>query len=119
MNELDKVLDLITLLRDPGDLRRVAAAALEQAELIESWRQPAPTADEVKATPGGCYRLEMVKCGKERCKRCADGRLHGPYWYSYRYSGGRVKKVYIGKKRPDEAGAGRADGAGDEGWAQQ
>jgi hypothetical protein len=45
------------------------------------------------------YRLEEVRCGKEKCK-CANGKLHGPYWYSYMRVEGRVKSQYIGKKLP-------------------
>lgn len=43
-------------------------------------------------------RLELVECGKPKCKR-----LHGPYWYAY-YQGksGRTIKVYIGKRLPEE-----------------
>lgn len=45
------------------------------------------------------YRLEGVRCGKDRCK-CARGKLHGPYWYSYSRVGGKVKSQYIGRKLP-------------------
>ena len=49
------------------------------------------------------YRLESVRCGKEKCK-CTRGGLHGPYWYSYARVKGRIKSQYIGKKLPREAG---------------
>jgi hypothetical protein len=29
------------------------------------------------------YQNEKICCGKERCKRCAQGVFHGPYWYKY------------------------------------
>jgi hypothetical protein len=45
------------------------------------------------------YRLEGVRCGKEKC-RCAVGRFHGPYWYSYTRVEGKVKSQYVGKKLP-------------------
>ena len=45
------------------------------------------------------YRLEGVRCGKDKCK-CASGRLHGPYWYSYTREQGRVKSQYVGKQLP-------------------
>lgn len=45
------------------------------------------------------YRREYVKCGKPGCQ-CATGRGHGPYWYAYWKENGRLKKRYIGKKRP-------------------
>jgi hypothetical protein len=47
------------------------------------------------------YRLEMVRCGKEKCK-CSQGKLHGPYWYSYSRIEGKVKSQYIGKNLPKE-----------------
>jgi hypothetical protein len=47
------------------------------------------------------YRLEGIRCGKEICK-CARGKLHGPYWYSYTRVEGRVKSQYIGKTLPLE-----------------
>lgn len=45
------------------------------------------------------YRLESVRCGKEKCK-CASGELHGPYWYAYWSEGGRTRSQYVGKKLP-------------------
>lgn len=45
------------------------------------------------------YRLESVRCGKEKC-RCTRGRLHGPYWYSYTREKDKVTSQYIGKKLP-------------------
>lgn len=54
--------------------------------------------EERKAT-NKTYRLEEVRCGKKNC-RCAEARLHGPYWYAYWTEGGRTKSQYIGKKLP-------------------
>jgi hypothetical protein len=45
------------------------------------------------------YRLESIRCGKETCK-CARGKLHGPYWYSYARVKDKVKSQYIGKSLP-------------------
>jgi hypothetical protein len=45
------------------------------------------------------YRLELVSCGKARCK-CVEGKLHGPYWYAYWSEGGRTKSQYVGKRLP-------------------
>src|SRR3954454_4639932 len=42
------------------------------------------------------YRLESIRCGKEKCK-CARGTLHGPYWYSYIRVKDKVLSQYIGK----------------------
>ncbi len=50
---------------------------------------------------GGYLRQEYSKCGKERCKVCATGQGHGPYWYRYVYrKGGGHKRVYVGKEKP-------------------
>jgi hypothetical protein len=47
-------------------------------------------------------RLERVKCGKQGCKKCASGELHGPYWYLYRpkQNGKDRTSEYIGKSLP-------------------
>jgi hypothetical protein len=47
------------------------------------------------------YRLEGVRCGKENCK-CARGKPHGPYWYSYARVKDKVTSRYVGKRLPDE-----------------
>jgi hypothetical protein len=53
-----------------------------------------------KKERGGSYQLELIACGKEKCK-CNRGALHGPYWYEYRWSvRSRPKRLvsrYIGK----------------------
>jgi hypothetical protein len=57
--------------------------------------------DTVKdPTTGRFYKLEAVFCGKERCKKCAKGEGHGPYWYCYWWEGGKTRKKYIGKTLP-------------------
>lgn len=55
---------------------------------------------EVKHAASGLYQLELVKCGKPKCRRCRHRPAHGPYWYRYKRSGGRLISVYIGKKAP-------------------
>jgi hypothetical protein len=60
------------------------------------------------------YRQQYIRCGKERCKRCApDGQGHGPYWYAIwrEANTGRVKTAYMGKALP--AGAREPRAAGD------
>ncbi len=46
---------------------------------------------------GVTYYQQGRKCGREGC-RCADGELHGPYWYSRELSSGHVK--YLGRELP-------------------
>jgi hypothetical protein len=41
---------------------------------------------------GITYERKAVLCGKKGCHK-----LHGPYWYAFWTSGGRVRSVYIGK----------------------
>jgi hypothetical protein len=41
-------------------------------------------------------QLERVRCGKASC-RCADGELHGPYWYEYWSEAGKTRSRYVGK----------------------
>lgn len=52
---------------------------------------------EVRPASAGCYRLEKVRCGKPNC-RCAQGKLHGPYWYLYQRRNGKLTSKYIGKR---------------------
>jgi hypothetical protein len=54
---------------------------------------------EERSVDNRTYRLEGIRCGKEKCK-CAQGQLHGPYWYAYWSEGGKTKTQYIGKKLP-------------------
>lgn len=54
---------------------------------------------EERTVENRTYRLEWVRCGKEKCK-CARGQLHGPYWYSYTRVKDKIKSQYIGKKPP-------------------
>ena len=49
------------------------------------------------------YLLEYVKCGRAasgKCRRCREGELHGPYWYSYTWDGKKTVSKYHGKMRP-------------------
>lgn len=43
------------------------------------------------------YRRQYVKCGRIVCKKCP----HGPYWYAYQKSRGRLLKTYIGRELPE------------------
>lgn len=47
------------------------------------------------------YRLESIRCGKEKCK-CVRGKLHGPYWYSYTRLKDKIVSRYIGKQLPKD-----------------
>jgi hypothetical protein len=54
-----------------------------------------------RATAKKTFRLQGVRCGKERCK-CIGGTLHGPYWYSYTRVKDKLTSQYIGKKLPKD-----------------
>jgi hypothetical protein len=42
----------------------------------------------------GAVCAQYKRCGKPNC-RCARGQPHGPYFYRFRWRGGRVTKVYV------------------------
>ncbi len=52
-----------------------------------------------KTLPGTVH-AQMIKCGRETC-RCAQGQLHGPYFYRFWREAGKLHKAYI--KRSDVA----------------
>ena len=68
---------------------------LEGAERADN--KPGSTAERRRGR--NTYRRELVRCGKKEC-RCAEGQLHGPYWYAYWSEGGRTRSQYVGKKLP-------------------
>lgn len=80
------------------DLKRIRDKLDGLIAQIEGWQTETPA----EAAPHITYRMEYVKCGKERCTTCAEGPGHGPYWYGYSSEGGRVRKQYIGKQRPED-----------------
>lgn len=52
----------------------------------------------------GVVLPQHVRCGKPNC-RCADGDLHGPYYYRFWREDGRLRKQYV---RLDDVDAVRA-----------
>jgi hypothetical protein len=57
-----------------------------------------------RGTDGWLFLQEMVDCGKAasgRCRKCANGPGHGPYWYRYRWYDGKMHKRYVGKSLPE------------------
>src|SRR3954469_25089866 len=79
------------------DLRNRIEAELARRELAE--REPASGRQVVEERPASAstLRLEMVKCGKDRCKKCERGEGHGPYWHLYFCRNGKLASKYIGK----------------------
>ncbi|MDQ3847740.1 MAG: hypothetical protein M3261_02150 [Thermoproteota archaeon] len=75
---------------------------LIQSAADEAERRRAVVPNEVveeRQIDNKTYRLQGVRCGKERCK-CAAGELHGPYWYAYWSEQGKTRSQYVGKKLP-------------------
>jgi hypothetical protein len=52
----------------------------------------------------GAVCAQYKRCGKPNC-RCARGELHGPYFYRFRWRGGRVVKEYVPLSRVEEVRA--------------
>src|SRR5262245_46595660 len=50
-----------------------------------------------KTLPGTVCR-QSRRCGKPNC-RCADGELHGPYFYRFWREGRKLRKEYIRPER--------------------
>lgn len=71
-------------------------------------RQPKTEIPLPKTPPGevlaGAVCAQYKRCGKPNC-RCARGQLHGPYFYRFRWRGGRVTKEYVPLPRVEEVRA--------------
>jgi hypothetical protein len=70
----------------------LAQRELEDQEPVESRRVV-----EERPASAGTLGLEMVKCGKRRCKKCAEGGGHGPLWFLYFRRNGQLTSRYIGR----------------------
>ncbi len=92
----DRIIEILGTLT-ARDLHRVYLRAAELEALYTEWQDPDYGRIQEPPPERKTYRQEYVRCGKERCKRCADGAGHGPYWYAYWSEKGRTKKRYIGK----------------------
>jgi hypothetical protein len=89
--------------------KHVNALSARQLQKLDAWihvlLQGADTTDDGRTGAGDhqrnhkSYRSEMVRCGKKGCK-CANGELHGPYWYAYWTEKGKTQSQYIGKRLP-------------------
>ena len=84
------------------DLRNRIEAELTRRELAEQEPSSGRQVVEEKPAQAGTLRLEMVRCGKDRCKKCAAGEGHGPYWYLYFRRNGKLVSRYTGKVLPED-----------------
>jgi hypothetical protein len=78
-------------------LHELIRRAEDAAHVAKPSPSKKPVADQT--LDNRTYRHVSVRCGKEKCK-CARGKLHGPYWYSYTRVKDKVKSQYIGKRLP-------------------
>jgi hypothetical protein len=79
----------------------------EQSHGASTGGIPEPDDGLVRSADGWLFRQKLVDRGKGangRCRKCADGPGHGPYWYRYRWSDGKMHKRYVGKRLPWEVG---------------
>ncbi len=83
------------LLKLDGWLHELIAAGLKKPDGAGTKRQVLKEHRTINKN----YQLVGVRCGKKNC-HCAEGKLHGPYWYAYWTEGGRTKSQYVGKKLP-------------------
>jgi hypothetical protein len=91
---------------DPAEFQEISALISDiQRERAMARRQKLELrrfAARKKAHNRRYLELERVTCGKQGCKKCAGGELHGPYWYLYRPKAngpGRTSE-YVGKVLP-------------------
>lgn len=91
----------MTLKLTPSQLQRLDAWIHAQLHAIpeKSKTRDGRTSTTERRIDNKTYRLEGIRCGKEKCK-CADGELHGPYWYAYWSENCNTKSRYIGKTLP-------------------
>ncbi len=81
------------------ELRRLVSEAEEELRRRETEERARRRRERAESAGEGGRWLEheMVNCG--RCKRCLEGgRHHGPYWYLYTYTGGKMRSRYVGRR---------------------
>jgi hypothetical protein len=88
---------------DLEDLRNRIEAELTKRELANREPREGHQVVEERPASAGTLRLERVKCGKARCKKCKEGEGHGPYWYLYYRRSGKLTSRYVGKTDDPEA----------------
>jgi hypothetical protein len=83
-------------------LERLRDAVEREIEERKEKSRKTRAAEEHRKRHGTVHR-EYRKCGKENCRRCAEGEGHGPYFYRYYRDkpNGKLKSQYLGKELPD------------------
>jgi hypothetical protein len=87
--------DSLQDLKDTIDTLSSLADVLEKID--QDLQKDNSNVEEVRVTGSVCNILKYVRCGKANCKCSKESQGHGPYWYSYSRSGGKVKCKYVGK----------------------
>jgi hypothetical protein len=75
----------------------------EEAQAGEIPPSPSTIVVEERKGPDITYRLELVKCGQQGCRKCRQGPAHGPYWYAHGQGVGLSSWKYIGRKLDPQA----------------
>lgn len=89
-----------------GELRgliRTAGELLRQKEVEEKERRRRERVESL-GEGGSWLEHQFVNCGN--CRRCQIGGYHhGPYWYLFTYTNGKMKSAYVGRKLKEEIAA--------------
>jgi len=97
----------------PQELRQLlksvkAQVLAEEKERAEIPRSQSSILVEERRYRGDIYRLELVRCNADSCRKCRVAPAHGPYWYLYgkRPRGETEVRRYIGKTLPPKIAKG-------------
>jgi hypothetical protein len=88
-----------------ADLRDLVESLTRLMEGRDAGADPQPKTSRIiveqRRMRSATLQLELVKCGKPRCRACKAAPAHGPYWYAYWKHEGRMRTKYIGKELPE------------------
>ena len=89
--------------RELRALMREARALLDEREREQRERRRRERIES--AGEGGSWlEHQLVNCGN--CRRCQIGGYHhGPYWYLFTYTNGKMKSAYVGRRLKEEIAA--------------
>ena len=87
-----------------GELEDLAYRIVRELEgrRVREEKKPGSEVVERRSSSRGTLQREFVRCGKEGCRKCAEGSAHGPYWYHYFYKDGCLVSRYVVKEPKDE-----------------
>jgi hypothetical protein len=83
----------------PSPFRAITRSPMKTRDVAADGEAPNPILS--RALPKIAHRIlpgtvcqQFVKCGRPNC-RCTRGQLHGPYWYRFFRTAGRLRKRYV------------------------